>query len=60
MKIIKLPIYGIKVKLNNDNCFDRDFPISGTIESTMKEECPYCGKIDCYWDCVESLTYSHS
>jgi len=45
MKTIKLPIHNIVVELDSK---------SGNIFSDLKEECPGCGKEDCYICYTES------
>ena len=55
-KIIELPVYGIKVKLAKSvygiGTFD-----NGSIESFLKEECPFCNSIDCDGKCPDLLEH---
>jgi len=42
---IALPVHGITLTLNESG---------GKIVSDLQEECPYCGIVDCYYNCDAS------
>ena len=49
MKMIKLPIHGIELSIDDEN------PSGGSINSLdLYETCPKCGEHDCIWSCDES------
>jgi hypothetical protein len=47
MRTIELPLYKIKIELNNNR--------GGTISSELKEVCPYCNDHLCSFDCPDAM-----
>ena len=45
-KTIQIPICDMEIHLTGDG--------GGSISSSLKDVCPYCGQSECYFDCDES------
>jgi len=55
-KVIELPVYGIKIKLEKSVYGTGTFD-TGSIESLLKEECQFCNSIECGGNCPDLLEY---
>jgi hypothetical protein len=52
-KCIELPCYGIRIELYKESGTDDAW--SGRIESPqLKDACPFCARLDCPGECLES------